>query len=76
MHPASRPFPSSFWRHEHCREPYARARPPHCVQLGKRDPTTRTNVPSAKIRLRNFQGLQQERKECVFRLSKYSHNVL
>ena len=67
MHPASRPFPSSFLRYEHCREPYARARPPHGIQLGTRHPTTRTNVPSAKKRLRNFQGLQREQKGCVFR---------
>ena len=67
MHPASRPFPSIFLRYEHCREPYARARPPHGVQLGTRHPTTRTNIPSAKKRLRNFQGLQREQEGCVFR---------
>jgi len=67
VHPASRPFPSSFLRYEHCREPYARTKPPHGVQLGTRHPTTRTNVPSAKKRWRNFQGLQSERKGCVSR---------
>ena len=67
MHPASRFFPSSFLRYEHCLEPYARARPPHGVQLGTRHPTTRANVSSAKKRLRNFQELQRERKGCIFR---------
>jgi len=50
VHPASRPCPSSLLRYEHCREPYAQARPPNGVQLGTRLPTTRTNVPSAKKR--------------------------
>jgi len=70
VHPASRPFPSSFLRYEHCREPYARVRPPHGVQLGTRHPTTRTNVSNAKERLQNFQGLQREQKGCVSRSQK------
>ena len=66
VHPASRPFPSSFLRYEHCRDPYTRVRPPHGVQLGTRHPTTRTNVPSAMKRLRSLQRLQREREGCVF----------
>jgi len=67
VHPASRPFPSSLLRYEYCREQYARTRPHHCVQIGMRHPTTRTNDPTAKRRWRNPQGLQSERKGCVFR---------
>ena len=67
MYPASRPFPSSFLLDEHCIELSARARPPHGVRLGTRHATICTNVPSAKNRLRIFQGLQRERKRCNFR---------
>jgi len=66
VHPASRPFTSSFLRYEHCREPYARERPPHGVQLGPGHLTTRSNAPSAYKRLQNFQGLQTDRKEGIF----------